>query len=106
MIGVTPEEADEMIMFAEEMAERIERDGEPEYEAPAATEEQQETEDTETVADGEAAPETETGEETPATEPENSGTPVESFDSLFQADAAPTDEAVAPAEGENSPPSE
>ena len=106
LIGVAPEEADEMIMFAEEMAERIEREGEPEYEAQVASEEQQATEDTETVTEGEAvAEDSEAAGEAPAVT-ENSGTPVGSFDSLFQADAAPTDEAVAPAEGENSPPSE
>ena len=38
MAGVTEEEADEMILYAEEMSERIEREGEPEFERAAATE--------------------------------------------------------------------
>ena len=36
MAGVTEEEADDMIQFAEEMAEKIEREGEPEYEKAKA----------------------------------------------------------------------
>ncbi|WP_020470162.1 transcription termination factor NusA [Zavarzinella formosa] len=110
MTGVTPEEADEMIMFAEEMAERIEREGEPEYEAAqeaaAAAEEQTATEDTETATDGEAAAEGTATEETVEAPAEKSETPAGSFDSLFQADAASTEEPEASAKTEETPPTE
>jgi N utilization substance protein A len=49
MAGVTEEQADEMVLFAEEEAERIEREGEPEFEKPAPAEEVP-------AADGEAVP--------------------------------------------------
>ncbi len=38
MAGVTEDEAEEMILYAEEMAEKIEREGEPEFEKPAVEE--------------------------------------------------------------------
>ncbi len=38
MAGCTEEEADEMILYAEEMSEKIEREGEPEFEQAAAEE--------------------------------------------------------------------
>ena len=36
MLGISPDDADEMIIFAEEAAERIEREGEPEIEQAEA----------------------------------------------------------------------
>ncbi len=107
MIGVTPDDADDMIIFAEEEAERIERDGEPEYEAPPAEEQPAEapaegevSEDAAALAEGEVP-----AEELRAPEPEGG------FESLFQpVSEAPATEEVAPpeevAEGEESPPTQ
>jgi transcription termination/antitermination protein NusA len=50
MAGCTEEEADEMILYAEEMSEKIEREGEPEFEQAAAA-----AEETPAVVEGEAA---------------------------------------------------
>lgn len=72
LLGVSEEQAEQMIMFAEEEAERIEREGEPEDEF------EMETEATETVA-GEESSE--------STEPEATG-----IDSLFADDATDTSE--------------
>jgi N utilization substance protein A len=50
MAGCTEEEADEMILYAEEMSEKIEREGEPEFEQAAAA-----AEETPAIVEGEAA---------------------------------------------------
>ncbi len=109
IIGVDPEMADDMIIFAEEEAERIEREGEPEEEVPAepaAVEGQPEG-----VVSEEAAAITE-GEVVPETIGAGSEAPAGGFESLFQpeAEAQPADsltaEAQASAENETEVPPE
>jgi N utilization substance protein A len=90
MAGVTEEEADEMILYAEEEAERIEREGEPEIErpapepAPTANGEPVPAADTPILAEGEPAAEIQIVETPEAASPEG-------FHQLFASDeeAAP-----------------
>jgi N utilization substance protein A len=94
IIGIDPEVADDMIIFAEEEAERIEREGEPEEEVPAqeegsATGEQPPegavSEDATAIAEGEVPAET---------IPSGAPAPAGGFESLFQpeGDAQPAQE--------------
>jgi N utilization substance protein A len=93
MIGVTPEEADDMIIYAEEEAERIEREGEPEFEppaepAPAAEGEAVVSDDAAAIAEGEVP-----AEEIPA----SGEAPAGGFESLFQSEGEPpTEDGVEP----------
>ncbi|HVK14246.1 MAG TPA: transcription termination factor NusA [Gemmataceae bacterium] len=107
MIGVTPEEADDMIIYAEEEAERIEREGEPEFEPPPAAEQPAAegdgvvSEEAVALAEGEVPAE----EVTPA-----DGVPAGGFESLFQpegeAAAEPPAELAAEAGGGEPAPAE
>jgi N utilization substance protein A len=99
IIGIDPEVADDMIIFAEEEAERIEREGEPEEEVPteAAADQPVEaveggevpTDDAAAIAEGEVPAET------------TSETPAGGFESLFQPEAE-----TPPAATEEQPPQE
>lgn len=97
IIGVTPEEADDMIIFAEDEAERIEREGEPEEEAAPAEEQSGET-----AEGGEEAPSAE-GEGEPSEEAQaiaDGEVPAEEapeggFESLFQDTTESSEEAPA-----------
>jgi transcription termination/antitermination protein NusA len=100
MIGNTPEEADDMIIYAEEMAERIEAEGEPEEEV-VATEEvasgeegQPEGESSgEPVGDGDAAAlaegEVPAEELAPEVESEAEPEPAGGFEGLFKSEENP-----------------
>jgi transcription termination/antitermination protein NusA len=87
MAGCSEEEADEMILHAEEMAEKIEREGEPEFERPAVVEE--------ASVNGEV-PALEGGEEGAVAEPyvvegapdASEEAPAGGFNSLFSPDEA------------------
>ena len=81
MIGVTPEEADDMIIYAEEEAERIEREGEAEFEPPPA--EEQPAAEGEAVV-SEAAVALAEGEVPAEDVPASEAVPAGGFESLFQ----------------------
>ncbi|MSR52843.1 MAG: transcription termination factor NusA [Gemmataceae bacterium] len=107
IIGIDPEVADDMIIYAEEESERIEREGEPEEEVPAETPapegeagevvEGTVSEDSAAIAEGEVPAE--------AIAETSRPTPVGGFESLFAAEPAaeslPTEET--PAEPEAPP---
>ncbi len=103
MAGCTDEEADEMIVYAEEMAEKIEREGEPEFEKPAAEEAPAEAvpEDEQPVAEGESLAEpviVDSAASEPATSPGG-------FSALFSSDeAVPATEAIEPSTEETTEP--
>ena len=102
IIGIDPEVADDMIIFAEEEAERIEREGEPEEEVPAEPAAEQPAEAVE-GAEVSEAPSDEAaaiaeGEIPAETTPE---TPAGGFESLFQPEAE-----AAPPTPEEQPPQE
>jgi N utilization substance protein A len=87
IIGIDPEVADDMIIFAEEEAERIEREGEPEEEVPAQEEgaaageppaEGAVSDDAAALAEGEVPAEVIPPPEQP---------PAGGFESLFQPEA-------------------
>jgi transcription termination/antitermination protein NusA len=78
--GCTEEEADEMILYAEEMSEKIEREGEPEFERPAA-EPAASASEAETVVEGES----------PGEEGEQVAEPVIVDEQTPNETAAPTD---------------
>lgn len=106
MAGVTEDEADEMIIYAEEMAEKIEREGEPELEQPAAPAEA-EAATTEAVAEGiPAEGELVADQAVTVSEATPDSPPPSSFDSLFvppEEVAEPTQPPTEapPPEGEN-----
>jgi N utilization substance protein A len=115
MANVTEEQADEMIAYAEEMAEKIEREGEPELEQPVAVEtaeappEEAATEPGEPALEEAVAGEAVAQEEMPAepdvvVEAQVDSPPQEGFSSLFVPDEpAPTPE-TQPAAQEEQPP--
>jgi N utilization substance protein A len=78
MAGTTEEEADEMVLYAEEEAERIEREGEPELEQLAPVEAVTTVDGEAAPAEGEAPAVTEEQPELSAamTEPESSSAPT------------------------------
>jgi transcription termination/antitermination protein NusA len=92
MASVTEEEADEMILYAEEMAEKIEREGEPELEQQVVADES----GAESGEAGESPPTDSTDAETTAAESElaepvivhDHATRPQDFSSLFTADNA------------------
>jgi N utilization substance protein A len=92
LLNVTPEEADDMILFSEEMAEKFEREGEPEEPAPTASEA---IEDGSEVAAEEvvATEEGESLEEGAVEEPA-----PESFESLFSNEAVESEQVAETAE--------
>ncbi len=110
MVGVTPEDADDMIIFAEEMAEKIEREGEPEYEAEQAAlaeaEAQRAAEEAAAAGDGEAASDGEAADAETSAPAEKTGTPAGSFDSLFQAEPNPAEQPAVSAEAAAEAPAE
>jgi N utilization substance protein A len=90
IIGIDPETADDMIIFAEEEAERIEREGEPEEEvaaeAPAVAEgEATVSEEASALAEGEIPAEA---------VPPDGAPPAGGFESLFQPEAEQPDAAA------------
>jgi transcription termination/antitermination protein NusA len=94
IIGVTEEQADEMIIYSEDMAEQIEKYGDPT--APAE-------DDDVPVVQNEDMPAIEG--ETPAETPETTETPAEeggTLDDMFE--DAPVEEETAPAEETGEPP--
>src|SRR5262245_29371885 len=109
ILGISPEEADEMIIFAEDEAERIEREGEPEEmqdqpaEEAAATDgqpvegaEEGASEQAVALADGEV----------PAEPIPDSAAPAGGFESLFQPEGeppAPAAEAEQPPQSDEPP---
>jgi N utilization substance protein A len=104
IIGIDPEAADDMIIFAEEEAERIEREGEPEEEQVAeqsAAEGQMEgavSEEAAAITEGEVPAEPiESGSEAPAG----------GFESLFQpeTESQPADQPQGAEGGDQPPPS-
>jgi transcription termination/antitermination protein NusA len=97
IIGIDPEIADDMIIYAEEEAERIEREGEPEFEPPPA--EEQPTAEGEAVVSEEAAALSEG--EVPAEEvPAADGAPAGGFESLFQPEGGAAAEPAIEATGD------
>jgi N utilization substance protein A len=112
IIGIDPEAADEIIIFAEDEAERIEREGEPEemqdQPVEAATAEGQPAEGSEGAVSDEAAA-LAAGEVPAEAIAEQPATPAGGFESLFQPEgkAQPVEptqpqEPAPAAEGENS----
>jgi len=108
MANITEEQADEMIAYAEEMAEKIEREGEPELEQPAAAETAEAPPEEGAVEAGEPAPEAVEGEalvqEEASAEPDivvethSDSPPQEGFSSLFVPDESAPAPAAPPAE--------
>jgi len=103
MLGVTEEEADDMIQFAEEMAEKIEREGEPEFERPAAVEDAAATDASDTeiaIEEGIAADQAVTVDETAIEHTPVSG----DFESLFApAESEPSSSPSPPADNPDNP---
>lgn len=102
MVGISPEEADEIIIYAEEESERIEREGEPEEmqdppQEEVAAGEEVPPEGTETAADEAAAL---AEGEVPAEPIPDATAPAGGFESLFQptTEIAPSDESSASAQ--------
>jgi transcription termination/antitermination protein NusA len=103
IIGISPEDADEMIIFAEDEAERIEREGEPEEFQEQPAEEVVPAEAAEGVVSAEAAAVVEG--EVPAEPIANEGAtaPAGGFESLFQPEGEPAPAAEPPAQSEQPP---
>jgi transcription termination/antitermination protein NusA len=103
IIGISPEDADEMIIFAEDEAERIEREGEPEEFQEQPAEEVAPAEAAEGVVSAEAAAVVEG--EVPAEPIANEGAtaPAGGFESLFQSEGEPAPAAEPPAQSEQPP---
>jgi N utilization substance protein A len=101
IIGIDPEAADEMIIFAEDEAERIEREGEPpeilELEQQAAELPPAEVQPTEGVPTEEAAA-IASGDVPAEAIPDTAAAPPGGFESLFQPEAEPAPTAELPAE--------
>jgi len=97
IIGIDPEVADDMIIFAEEEAERIEREGEPEEEIPAPEEGAVAAEPSPEGAVSEEAAALADGEVPAEAIPAAGQPPAGGFESLFQpeAEAQPAQESQA-----------
>ena len=108
IIGIDPEVADDMIIYAEEESERIEREGEPEEEVPAEAPaiegevgevvEGAVSEEAAAIAEGEVA--AESTADVPAV------APAGGFESLFRTEPAPVAAATEEPAAETEAPAE
>ena len=107
MAMITEEEANELIQYAEEMAEKIEREGEPEYEKPAPEEAPAAAEGETVAVEGETEAEGESVAEPTIVDEQTTEEPVETtgeFSSLFSSEGTEQPVTEAPPENAETPP--